>query len=81
MQQTRLLRSIVDEQPEMVCRFAANGMIVFANQAYAANRGLKGEQMAGLNFWTFVPAEDRPGVTALLATLTLENPEVTIENR
>lgn len=81
MQQTRLLRSIVDAQSELVCRFTSNGMILFANNAYAKNRGLMGKQMEGLNFWTFVPREDRPSVTALLATLTRDNPEVTIENR
>ena len=75
------LRSILDSQSEMVCRFRADGTILFANRSYALTRGTASSDLEGKNFWDFVSEADQPHVAALLANLTPDNPEVVIENR
>jgi PAS domain S-box-containing protein len=74
-------RAIVESQAEMVCRFRADGKILFANDAYARARGATGEGFAGTSLWSFVHGEDRRRVEELLAQLSPEAPEIRIENR
>ncbi|HUP23101.1 MAG TPA: PAS domain S-box protein [Thermoanaerobaculia bacterium] len=74
-------RAIVESQAEMVCRFRADGTILFANDAYARARGATGEGFAGTSLWSFVHGEDRRRVEELLARLSPESPEIRIENR
>ncbi|HET9591190.1 MAG TPA: PAS domain S-box protein [Anaerolineales bacterium] len=74
-------RAVVESQVEMLCRFRRDGTILFVNGAYARARGSTPEELMRGNFWDFVAAEDRPGVEALLDSLTPEAPEVHIENR
>lgn len=75
------LRSIVDALPDMVCRFRADGAIIFANEAYAATLGRRAAELEGENLWQFVTEEDRAAVEAQLARLTAASPEVIIENQ
>ena len=74
-------RAIVESQAEMVCRFKADGTVIFVNSAYARARGTTAEVLAAANFWEFVNAEDRPHVEAMLGRLTPQAPEAIIENR
>ena len=75
------LRSILDSQSEMVCRFRFDGTILFANRSYAVSLGTTPSNLEGKSFWDFVSEADRPNVAALLAELTPDNPEVVSENR
>ena len=74
-------RAIVETQTEMVCRFRADGTIVFVNGAYARARSTTVEDLMGQSFWDFIDPQDRNSVEALLEKLTLQSPEVRIENR
>jgi PAS domain S-box-containing protein len=74
-------RAIVESQTEMVCRFRADGEILFANRAYAHARGTTPEALTGANLWQFIHESDRAGVRALLDSLTPDNRQVKIENR
>lgn len=74
-------RAIVESQSEMVCRFGADGTIVFANGAYARVRGVRPEALVGTNLWDFIHGQDRTQVAAQLAQITPDKPEVRIENR
>lgn len=75
-----MLLEILDAQLEMVCRFRADGTILFVNRAYAASIGEQPEALAGRSLWDFVRGEDRASVQAQLDRLTPDNVEVTIEN-
>lgn len=79
--QSLLLREILDDQLEMVCRFRADGTIVFANRAYAASLGQEADDLAGSNLWDFVTGEDRQHVEDQLALLSPDRRALTIENR
>ncbi|MCW1382813.1 PAS domain S-box protein [Novosphingobium sp. KCTC 2891] len=81
MQSAAVLREILDAQLEMVCRFRADGTILYANRAYAASLGELPEALAGRNLWQFIVGEDRASVQEQLDQLSPENVELTIENR
>lgn len=74
-------RAVLDSQIEMLCRFRADGTILFVNRAYARSRGVPREKLAGANLWDFIPEADRGAVRQMLDALTPAAPEVRIENR
>lgn len=81
MHDPALLREILDAQLEMVCRFRADGTIVFVNRAYAESIGSEPGALTGQSLWNFVSDADRAHVLAQARRLTPDNTEVTIENR
>jgi len=81
MHNAAVLREILDAQREMICRFSADGKILYVNRAYAETLGRTPDDLAGQNLWDFVVRDDRDGVGAQMALLTPERAEVTIENR
>lgn len=74
-------RTVVNNQIEMLCRFRADGTILFVNLSYAAARGTTPEELIGKNFWEFLPPQDVAEVRGMLACITRESPELHIENR
>lgn len=81
MPDSLLLKEILDDQLELVCRFRADGTILYANRAYAAAIGHPSETLAGRNLWDFVTGADRQHVEEQLARLTPDAREMSIENR
>lgn len=81
MSENALLREILDAQLEMVCRFRADGTILFVNRAYAHSLGQEPEELTGLNLWAHITGDDHVHVRTMLARLSRETPEQTIENR
>lgn len=81
MHNAAVLREILDAQLEMVCRFRADGTILYSNRAYARTLGQTVEVLAGRNLWDFIVGDDRAGVQAQLDQLAPDRTEVTIENR
>jgi PAS domain S-box-containing protein len=59
-------RAVVENLEEMLCRFQADGTILFVNPAYARARGAAVESLVGQNFWSFIAEHDRPAVRELL---------------
>lgn len=76
-----LLREILDAQLEMVCRYRADGTIMFVNRAYARSLGCEPESLTDQNLWNYVTPEDHARVSQQLERLTPQAPELTIENR
>jgi PAS domain S-box-containing protein len=74
-------RDVVENQVEMVCRFRRDGTILFVNSAYARARGTTAEALAGADFWGFIPEAEHDAVARLLDSLSIDNPEIRIENR
>lgn len=75
------LREIVDQQTEMVCRFSADGKLIFANRAYMQTMGTTPEDLPHFDFKPLVHPDDWADVEATLATISATNPRVVIENR
>lgn len=74
-------RSIVEDQPDLVCRFLADGTLTFVNEAYCRYFNVRREEILGSRYAPIVHREDLPRVLALVETLSPANPVVYIENR
>jgi diguanylate cyclase (GGDEF)-like protein/PAS domain S-box-containing protein len=70
--QDRFFREVVDELPDLVCRFAPDGVLLYVNKAYAGYFGSTPEALIGTNFLDLVPADEREqALRALHATREL----------
>ncbi|MBX9700998.1 MAG: PAS domain S-box protein, partial [Acetobacteraceae bacterium] len=74
-------RAVVQDQAEMICRFRADGTILFVNAAYAAAFGRNAESLEGVSFFTLTPATEHAAIRAALAALTPDRPVETIAHR
>ncbi|MDG4551691.1 MAG: response regulator [Candidatus Contendobacter sp.] len=74
-------RAIVEDQTELICRYAPDGAITFVNEAYCRYFGKRREELLGHSFIPLIPDEDRQRAEAHIAILSWENPTATIEHR
>lgn len=74
-------QSVVDTQKEMICRFKPDTTLVFVNKAYSNMMGLSESELIGRKFIDFIPAEERPEVTAHLETVSDSLQSITHEHR
>jgi PAS domain S-box-containing protein len=74
-------RALVETQSEVVCRFQADGAIVFVNSAYARARDTTPGALAGRSFWDAISREDRSSFEEMLHRMTPDNPELRFESR
>lgn len=74
-------RAIVEDQPELICRFLRDGTILFVNDAYCRYFGVKRETVLGRTYHPVIYEADQEFVSQLLNSLSPENPTVIIENR
>jgi len=77
----KLYRGLLEDQTETICRFKADGSLLYVNDAFCKLLGKSREALLGLSWHPSVWDEDLPLVNAKLATLSPGNPVVTIENR
>ena len=74
-------RAIVESQPDLVCRFLADGTLTFVNDAYCRYFGFAREEMIGKPYAPIVHPDDVEEVRANVAGLGPASPHATIENR
>jgi diguanylate cyclase (GGDEF)-like protein/PAS domain S-box-containing protein len=74
-------QGMVEDQTDLVSRLMADGTFIYANAAYCRYFGSSADALIGTTWHPVVPAEDIPLIEYKLATLSAENPMVTIENR
>src|SRR5262245_72474 len=75
-------RSIVEDQPDLVCRFQLDGTLTFANDAYCRYFGRRREDVVGMSLMSLVVhPDDVRDVQARLGALSPTNRVVVIENR
>ncbi len=74
-------RGLLEDQTDLICRYRADGTILYVNDAYCHLFGKSREELVG-HFWHPIACrEDVPLIEASLKTLSPSNPIVTIENR
>jgi len=73
-------RNVVEDQTEFISRFLPDGTHVFVNEAYCRYYGMKREEIIGHRFAPEIPPEDRKRINDMLASLTPDNPVMTIEH-
>ncbi len=74
-------RTVVEDMPVLVCRFLPNGTLTFVNEHYCTYFRKTREQLIGINFFEFIPEEDREQVKKHFSSLTTANPATTYEHK
>ncbi|WP_445628664.1 EAL domain-containing protein [Nostoc sp. DSM 114167] len=74
-------RAIVEDQTELIARYLPDGTLTFVNQAYAVYFGRSPEEFIGSRYQPAIFEEDRQRVAQLVASISVDNPVVIIENR
>ncbi|MFN6525786.1 EAL domain-containing protein [Nostoc sp. ChiSLP03a] len=74
-------RAIVEDQTELITRYLPDGTLTFINQAYAVYFGQSPEKLIGSRYQPIIFEADRERVAQLIASISVDNPVVIIENR
>jgi PAS domain S-box-containing protein len=74
-------QALLEDQTEMICRFKADGTILYVNNAYCCFFGKPYENVIGKKWHSDVREEDIPLINDGLISLSPENPVMTIESR
>lgn len=70
-------RRIVEDMPALICRFRADGTLIYVNQHYCDYFGIPKSELEGSNFFQFIPAAEQDAVRQHYASLDAEHPVVT----
>jgi PAS domain S-box-containing protein len=73
-------RSLVEQQPDLLCCFLPDGTCTLANSAYAYFIGRKESEIPQTNFLSIIPRNEREGIQKRLASLTTQYPGTYIEH-
>ena len=68
------LKEIVDCQSELICRFRADGQIVFVNKPYCLFFGKSEKELLGLNYYLLIPEWLREKAKEDFISLSVSNP-------
>lgn len=74
-------RAMVEDQTELICRFAPDCTFTFVNDAYCRYFGKNREELLGKTWLPVIYQDDLEKVQNQLASLSPDNPVVTIINR
>lgn len=72
-------KAMIDEQPDLICRFRADGVITFTNRAFRRFFGLGENGAHAANFFRDFGGEGREHVENSLASLCTARPLVSVE--
>lgn len=67
-------RSVVEQQTELICRFAPDGTITFVNHAFRSFVGHPAEDLINQNFLELMPSSDHEAFRELMSSLTPDAP-------
>ncbi|MGE5441613.1 MAG: PAS domain-containing protein, partial [Bacteroidota bacterium] len=74
-------RTLVEAQPDPICRFLPDTTLTFVNRAYAEFYGREPEELIGRRWLEFAPRDERPRFLDELSSFTPEHPEGHEETR
>jgi PAS domain S-box-containing protein len=74
-------RSVLEDQTELITRYRPDGVMVYANEIYCRFFGKTEAQVVGCSWQPVAHPDDVPLIKEKLASLSAENPVVSIENR
>lgn len=75
-----LLRSVLDHQPDLICRFNLDTTLTYVNRSYAEAFGTQPDALIGRRFLDLIPAEYHPEILERLAGLTPARPVQSYEH-
>lgn len=74
-------RAVVENQTDLICRFRADCVLTFVNEAYVRYFGRSAEELTGTSFLDLIPPAAREAVVKVLREATPERPTVAITHR
>jgi PAS domain S-box-containing protein len=74
-------RSVVEDQTEVISRFAPDGTFLFVNEVYCRFFGKSANEFIGSKWFPVAVSDDILMIEATLDSLSPDNPVVAIENR
>ena len=74
-------QAIVEDQTDLICRFRADGQVLYVNDAYCRYFGTSSDEMVRGKWHPLVHPDDLPHIERELTRLSPDNPVVVIENR
>jgi two-component system cell cycle sensor histidine kinase/response regulator CckA len=75
----RFYQILVEEMPLMICRFAVDGKLTFANTSFRNTFNLTPDNVSNANFFTMIPDGDREAILMHYRLLTPSSPTSTFE--
>jgi len=75
-QNERFLRSILETQEEMICRFLPDTTLTYVNEPYCRMFGRTAEELLGTRFLDLIPRESHTGIRETLSRLSASNRSV-----
>lgn len=76
-----LYRKLVENQPDLICRFLPDTTLTFVNAAYALFFGCRPEDLLGKPFIELLSAEEQAEVLKQLASITQAEPSIQYEHK
>ncbi len=80
LENASLYRSVIEQNPDLLCRFLPGGKIRFVNDSYANFTGSKSRDSGDNNFISLLPEDEREKIVERLHNLSPLNPEILIEH-
>ncbi len=77
----RTCRSIIENHPDLLCRFSLQGELIFVNKSFAEFTGKQDNECVGSNFFSLIPQENRERIQEMLRNLTQIQPGILIEHK
>jgi len=74
-------RALVEDLPELICRFLPDTTLTYVNKAYCRYLGKSQEELVGHSFLPFLSEEYQTALKEHLASLSREDPVGTFEER
>lgn len=74
-------QAVVNDQTELICRFTANGILTFVNQAYCRYFNIREDTLIGKSFYALIAPEDCAAAQERIASLNIHHPLTTHEAR
>ena len=74
-------RSLIEDQPDFVCRFKPDGRMLYSNLAYARQCGFDPSDAGQASIFDFVPHDEHDSLRRHIASLGPDKPFAKIEHR
>jgi PAS domain S-box-containing protein len=73
--------SMLEDLPELICRWMPDGTITYVNESCSRHLGKTKKELVGQSIVQFIPEKERKRMEKQLYALLKENPVVTVEHR
>ena len=74
-------RSIIENLPDLVCRFMPDATLTFVNRSFCRSMGVPREELLGRSFFNWVPEDEKPLLWDNMNSITRDHPESSYENK